>query len=170
MTDEMLSAAQRQALAAYAGIDRPDAVDDAALLEAVADRIGMTGELSIDPAGVVELMRGDILVALEAVADEDHELVEHPDQLQLAVFLRAAPGARAELEQAGLLDAEDDDTFDDNWSYAPWGAMCTRLARDAGLPVQMEALERAMAEAEAAVEGRDAAAFQQRLAALQHDG
>jgi hypothetical protein len=168
--DEVLSTTQRDELASFAGVAAAGA-DDEALLEAAAERIGMTGEMSIDPDGVVELVRGDIMVSLEAVTDEDRELVDHPDQLQLAVFLRPSSGdEREELEDHGFIDPPPGDALpDDEWAFAAWGAMCTRLSRSTGLPRQMEVLERAMTEAERVMEDGELDRFRDALSDLLHD-
>ena len=150
----ILTTSQRDALVSYVRIANAAELDDEALLEAVAEKIGMTGEMSLDPDGIVELMRGDILVALHAVSDDDLETVDHPEQLQLAVFLRPTSAAdRAELEQSQLIEPYEDADADEDWAIAGWGAICTRLPRDANLAQQMEVLEQVMTEAEAVVEG-----------------
>ena len=169
--DEVLTAAQRNALAAYVGVPNAREMDETALLEAVAEKIGMTGEMSIDPEGIVELQRGDVLITLAAVADEDRELVDHPEQLQLAVFVR--PGSeeeRAALELSELIEPPDEaDEEPAEWAFARWGAICTRLPRDADLARQMEVLEQVMTEAEAVLEDGNVDRFHERIAAVWHE-
>jgi hypothetical protein len=171
MDDEVLTTSQRTALVEYAGVVNAAAMDDTALLEAVAEKIGMTGEMSIDPDGIAELQRGDVLITLAAVADEDRELVDHPEQLQLAVFVR--PGSAEErraLEQSELIEPEaNDEEQDAEWAFASWGAMCTRLPRDADLARQMEMLEQVMTEAEAVLEDGNLDRFHERVAPLWHE-
>jgi hypothetical protein len=173
VSDEaLLTQAQRQELLAFVG-EADSAADDAELVGAAADRIGLTGEMAIDGAGVLELERGDVLVVLEAVGDEDAELVDHPELLHMGVYLKAdAPGRREELEQAGLLDPPeagepaDGTPEEEGWAFTWWGALCTRLRRDAPLPDQMEALHRIMNEAEGVVERGSVEPFFERLGDL----
>jgi hypothetical protein len=169
--DGMLSAAQREELLAYTATAADDAPDDAELLSRAADRIGMTGELAIDQEGVLELQRDNILVVLESVADEDRELVDHPELLHLAILVRPdSPAERKALEKANLLDAPSDppDVADD-WTYAWWGSMCTQLPRLTGLSIQLETLNRVMGEAERVMKQRDLTGYFDRMAWLQHE-
>ena len=168
--DEGLTTSQRNALREYAGVANARDLDDTALLEAVAEKIGMTGEMGIDPDGIVELQRGDVLVTLAAVAAEDRELVDHPEQLQLAVFVRPSSAEeRASLQESQLIEPPDESEDDAEWAFAAWGAMCTRLPRDADLARQMEMLEQVMTEAEAVLEDGNVDRFHERVAPLWHD-
>lgn len=168
MEDErILTSAQRAELTAYLGLADEAELDDGALLERAADRIGLTGELAVDPEGVLELERDQLLVVLESVAEEDAGLVEHPDRLHLSVYVRPdSEEERADLEAADLIEAEADDALE-GWTYAWWGAMCTQLPREAKLPEQLEALHLVMNEAETVLEGRDIAAFFRNLKGLE---
>lgn len=169
MSDEILTAAQRRELAAFAGVTDGGELDDAALLGAAAERIGLEGEMAIDPDGVLELERGDILVVLEAVPDEDAELVDRPDLLHLGVYLRTEGEAdRAALQRVGLLDPDPQagGEAEEGWSAAWWGSACTTLSRDAPLSAQMEALHRVMNSAEAVLERQDVDPFFEELDAL----
>jgi hypothetical protein len=169
--DEILNDAQRRDLGAYAGIAAADTLADAELLSRAAERIGMTGELAVDPDGVVELMRDDLLVVLESVADEDRDLVDHPELLHLAVLLRPrSDEERAALEAADLLDPREPSQPDaGEWTYAWWGSMATKLPRDTPLSAQMETLNRVLTEAEHVVERRELTGFFDRMAWLQHE-
>lgn len=155
--EEILTAEQRRDVAAFTDTADADALDDEALLSIAAEQIGMEGELAVDAGGMVELSRENILVILESVESEDAQYVEYPDQLHLAVYLRPASDEdRQRLEDADLLEpASAQDAIEaEGWSYAWWGAMCTNLPKSSDLPTQMQALERALTEAEAAVEAR----------------
>jgi hypothetical protein len=169
--DEILSDAQRRDLAAYGSVPDGAAPDDSELLSRAAERVGMTGELAVDPEGIIELMRDDILVVLESVADDDRELVDHPDLLHLAILLRPrSDDERAELEQQNLLDPREPAQAEaGEWTYAWWGSMATKLPRDTPLSTQMETLNRVMNEAEHVVERRELAGFFDRMAWLQHE-
>lgn len=165
MSDEqILSARQRQEMAEW--LDSPEAagLSDEELMTRAAERIGLEGELAIDEEGVLELEQDNLLVILEAVAEEDAELVEHPDLLHLSAYIRpASPEERLDLVEADLLEEEAESIGDEGWTYAWWGAMCTQLPRDATLPTQLEALHRAMAQAAALLERRDLPAFFKRM-------
>jgi hypothetical protein len=156
MTDDILTDAQRRDLADYAGVSAGPALDDAALLGAAAERIGLEGEMAVDPDGLIELERGDLLVILEAVAGEDAQYVDRPDLLHLGVYVKAdSAGRRAELEAAGLLEPADADgaqEVEGGWVLAWWGTSATTLPRDAPLPAQMEAMHRVMNSSEAVLE------------------
>jgi hypothetical protein len=173
--DEILNDGQRRDLAAYGSVSNPDAADDSELLSSAAERMGMTGELAVDPDGIIELMRDDILVVLESVSDEDRDLVDHPELLHLAILLRPrSEEGRAELERANLLDPRepaqsDSDGMASEWAYAWWGSMATKLARDTPLSTQMETLNRVMNEAELVVEQGELTGFFDRIAWLQHE-
>jgi hypothetical protein len=171
MTEELLNDEQRRDLAAYAALSDATGVDDSELLSRAADRMGMTGELAVDPDGLIELMRDDILVVLESVADEDRDLVDHPELLHLAVLLRPRNDQeRADLERSNLLDPREPAQDDaGEWAYAWWGSMATRLPRDTSLSRQMETLNRVMAEAEQVVERKELAGFFNRISWLQHE-
>jgi hypothetical protein len=167
--DPILTATQRRELLAFAGAANPD-MDDADLLGAAAEQIGLFGEMAIDADGVLELERGDVMVVLESVAEHDAELVERPDLLHLGIYLRAdSPERRSALEEAGLVDPPEPDepvgAADDEagWALAWWGALCTRLPRAATLPVQMQALHQVMNEAEAVLERGEVGPFFDRL-------
>jgi hypothetical protein len=180
--NDILTPSQRRELAAYAGIDGTG-LDDAGLLERVASRIGLTGELAIDPEGIVELERGDVLVALESVPEEDAHLVHRPDLLYVSVALRTrSTGERDELVKAGLLDPPDPDApeesltlraddapADEDWNFAWWGAFRTVLPTDAGVATQMEALHRVMEEASAVLERGEVGPFFERTAWLRDE-
>ena len=169
MTDDaILTAAQRAELAAFADVQPGD--DDGALLSAVADRIGLTGEMAIDPDGIVELERDGVLVILEAVAEEDRADTELPDALHLGVYLEVkSPAEREAFMNDDLLDGADDDDGGEEWALAWWGAFPTSLQRNAPLSEQMRALHAVMNEAHAVLEKRDAGDFHSRLAWLIHD-
>jgi hypothetical protein len=167
--DAILTAAQRRQLVEFTGMTAGD-IDDEELVGAAAERVGMTGELAIDADGVLELERGDVLVVLESVAEEDAGAVEHPELLHLGIYLKAdGPDRRAELEEAGLLDPPEPDEpvhgtpEEDGWAFTWWGALCTQLPREAGLPEQMQVLERIMNEAEAVLERGEVDPFFARL-------
>jgi hypothetical protein len=174
MTDEsLLTPSQRRELIAFAAPAADAAMDDAELIGAAAERIGMTGDMAIDDAGVLELERDGVLVVLEAVPDEDAELVEHPGMLHLGVYVQAGePARRAELEEAGIIDPpepgeEADGTpEEDGWAFAWWGANTTRLPREAPLPVQMQAMHDVMTEAVAVLERGSVGPFFDRLGDL----
>jgi len=166
--DAILTPAQRAELAAFAGVGETD--DDAALLSAVADRIGLTGEMAIDPDGIVELERDDVLVVLEAVADEDRGETDEPDALHLGVYLHVQSEAEREaLEDDDLLEVAEEGDPQDEWALAWWGAFPTTLARDAPLSAQMRALHAVMNEAHAVLERRDVGEFHTRLGWLMQD-
>jgi hypothetical protein len=169
MSEVILNDTQRRDLQAYSDAE-PGSMDDAGLLSAAADRMGMTGELAVDAEGILELVRDDVLVVLEAVADEDRDLVDHPDLLHLAVLLRVRTAEdRAALEKANLLDPDvPGEAAADDWAYAWWGSMATRLPQDTPISSQMEALNRVMGEAEQVLRNRDLAGFFDRMAWLQH--
>lgn len=170
MGEAILNDTQRRDLQAYTRAE-PGSLDDAGLLAAAADRMGMTGELAVDADGIIELMRDDALVVLEAVADEDRDLVDHPDLLHLAVLLRVrSADDRAALEKANLLDPDvPGQQATDEWAYAWWGSMATRLPRDTPISAQMEALNRVMGEAEQVLHSRDLTGYFDRMAWLQHE-
>ena len=162
--DQILSARQRRETADWLGIAEAGPLSDEELLTRAAEKIGLEGELAIDEEGVLELEQDDLLVILEEVTDEDAELVNHPELLHLSVYLRpASPDDRTDLVEADLLEEEAEAVGDEGWTYAWWGAMCTRLAKDASLPTRLEALHRAMTEAAALVERRDLPAFFSRM-------
>jgi hypothetical protein len=168
--DRILNAAQREDLARFTGDAAAATLDDATLLARAADRIGMSGEMAVDPEGTIELQRDDILVVIESVSEEDHELVDHPEMLHLAILLR--PGSKKErtaFEKANLLDTPEPGQDTDEWAYAWWGSMCTKLPRETGISAQMEALDRVMVEAEKVVQKRDLTGFFDRMAWLQHE-
>jgi hypothetical protein len=169
--DEILSDAQRRDLADYVSATDAATADDSELLSRAAERMGMTGEMAVDPEGIIELMRDDILVVLESVADADRELVDHPDLLHLAILLRPrSADERAELERQNLLDPREPAQAEaDEWTYAWWGSMATKLPRDTSLSTQMETLNRVMNEAEHVVERGELAGFFDRMAWLQHE-
>ena len=171
MEDEsILTEEQRQDVAAYVGLADANGLDDGALLERAADRIGLTGELAVDPEGILELEQDNLLVILESVVDEDAELVEHPEQLHLSIYVRPeSDEERAELEAADLIEQGADDA-EEGWTYAWWGAMCTKLPRTAKLTVQLEALHKVMKEAAQVLEKRDIAGFFHRLKWLELEG
>jgi hypothetical protein len=167
--DPILTGTQRGELLAFAPAAE-DGMDDAGLLEAAAEKIGLSGEMGIDADGVLELERGDVMVVLESVAEEDAEMVERPDLLHLGVYLRVdSPDRRAQLEEAGLVDppepgeTEAGSPEEAGWVLAWWGALCTRLPRDATLPAQMEVLHQVMNEAETVLERGEVGPFFDRL-------
>jgi hypothetical protein len=174
MTDEsLLTPSQRRELIEFAAPTADAAMDDAELIGAAADRIGLTGEMAIDDAGVLELERDGVLVVLEAVPDEDAELVEHPGMLHLGIYVQAEdPARRAELEESGLIDPPEPGEVvegmpeEDGWAFAWWGAHCTRLPREAPLAVQMQAMHNVMNEAVAVVERGSVGPFFDRLGEL----
>jgi hypothetical protein len=169
VSDDILNEAQRRELAAYTGTSVD--LNDAELLTRAAERLGMEGELAVDPDGVLELELDDVTVVLEAVADEDRDEVEHPDLLHLAVLLRAASDEeRTALNDADLVD-DDVTAHGENGEWLPawWGSICTRLPVDAPISARMEALARVMHEARAVLERRDLTGFFDRIAWLQHD-
>lgn len=166
--DAILTAAQRAELAQFAGVQAGD--DDAALLGAVAERIGLTGEMAIDPDGIVELERDDVLVILEAVPDEDRHETDQPDLLHLGVYLKVATAEqRQALEDDDLLEVAAEDERDEEWALAWWGAFPTTLERNAPVSAQMRALHAVMNEAHAVLTRRDVGDFHTRLAWLMHD-
>jgi hypothetical protein len=167
--DPILTEAQRRELLAFADTAKP-AMDDAELLGAAAEQIGLSGEMAVDTDGVLELERGDVMVVLESVAEEDVALVERPDLLHLGIYLRAdSADRRTALEEAGLIDPPDtDETGSDTpdeagWALAWWGALCTRLPREAALPLRMQTLHQVMNEAEAVLERGEVGPFFDRL-------
>jgi hypothetical protein len=159
MSESILTAPQRAELIAFTGDNAGSELDDADLIGAAAERIGLTGDMAIDEAGALELERDGILVVLDAIDDEDAEYVDHPDRLHVGVYLRAeTPERRAELEDAGLVDPPEPDMETDGtpeadgWAFAWWGAHATTLERTAPLPRQMQVLNDVMNEAEAVLE------------------
>lgn len=169
--EEILTPAQRRDVAAFADVAEPETLADEDLLSLAAEKIGLTGELAVDPDGILELEREQLLAVLEAVPDEDAHLVDHPDLLHLAVYVRPESEAeRRELEAAELLEAgAGEDELEDGWTYAWWGGMCTRLPRDADLPTQLAALHRALTEAETVLERRSLTGFFDRMDWLDND-
>lgn len=169
--EEILTPAQRRDVAAFAEVAEPDALGDEELLALAAEKIGLTGELAVDPEGVVELERDGLLAVLEAVPADDAHLVERPDLLHLAVYVQPESDARRrELEEAELLEAgSEEEDLEDGWTYAWWGGMCTRLPRDTDLPAQMTALHRALTEAETVLERRSLDGFFERMEWLDND-
>jgi hypothetical protein len=169
--DQILTPAQRLDLAAAAGIEHDASVSDADLLTLFAEKIDMSGELAIDPEGVLELGQDDVLVSLGTVPDEDRELADHPDLLHLSIMLR--PGSAEEqtrLEEADLLEPGEDRHGEDNeWVFAWWGSLCTQLPRDTGIAEQLKALHRVMMEAQQVVERGDVGDFFERIEWLRHD-
>jgi hypothetical protein len=169
--DQILTPAQRLDLAAAAGIEHDASVSDADLLTLFAEKIDMSGELAIDPEGVLELGQDDVLVSLGTVPDEDRELADHPDLLHLSIMLR--PGSAEEqtrLEEADLLEPGEDRHGEDNeWVFAWWGSLCTQLPRDTGIAEQLKALHRVMMEAQQVVERGDVGDFFERIQWLRHD-
>jgi hypothetical protein len=169
--DQILTPAQRLDLAAAAGVEHDASMSDADLLTAFAERIDMSGELAIDPDGVLELGQDDVLVSLGTVPDEDRELADHPDLLHLSIMLR--PGSAEEqtrLEEADLLEPGEDRHGEDNeWVFAWWGSLCTRLPRDTGISEQLKALHRVMIEAQQVVERGDVGDFFERIEWLRQD-
>ena len=162
--DQILNPRQRQETAEWLGAADAADVSDEELLTRAADRIGLEGELAIDEDGVLELERDDLLVILEEVTEEDAALVDHPELLHLSVYLRpASPDDRTDLVEADLLEEDAEAVGDEGWTYAWWGAMCTQLPKDVGLPTRLEALHRAMEEAAALLERRDLPAFFNRM-------
>jgi hypothetical protein len=169
LSDEILTDAQRRDLAAYTGTSLD--LNDGELLTRAAERMSMEGELAIDPEGVLELELDNVIVVLEAVADEDRAEVEHPDRLYMALLLRAqSDEQRKALRDSDLVD-EDAEPYGEagDWLPAWWGSMCTRLPADASLSSQLEALTRVMQEAQAVLERKDLAGFFDRMAWLQLD-
>jgi hypothetical protein len=169
VSDDILSGAQRRDLAAYTSTSVD--LNDGELLTRAAERMGMEGELAIDPEGVLELEFDGIIVVLESVAEEDRAEVEHPENLYLAVLLRASTDEeRNKLLEADLVD-EDAEPYGDggDWLPAWWGSMCTRLSADASLSDQLEALNRVMHEAQAVRQRGELAGFFDRMAWLQLD-
>jgi hypothetical protein len=169
--EEILTAEQRRDIAAFADLPERNELNDEELLARAAEKIGLTGELAVDPDGILELERDDLLAVLEAVPPEDAHLVERPDLLHLAVYVRPQSEAeRRELEDAELLEAgAAEDELEDGWTYAWWGGMCTKLPRDAGLPAQLTAIHRALAEAETVLEQRQLGDFFERMQWLDND-
>jgi hypothetical protein len=169
MTEDILSQAERRELATYTGTSLD--MNDSELLSHAADRMGMEGELAIDPEGVLELELDGVLVVLESVAAEDRDEVDHPDRLHLAVLLDAAEEeARARLREADLLDDDAVPVGDDGrWVPAWWGSMCTRLGDDAPLSTRLEAVNRVMQEAHTVLARGELAGFFDRMAWLQLD-
>lgn len=166
MTDDaILTDAQRAELARFAGVDAGG--DDAELLGAAAERIGLTGEMAIDPEGIIELERDDVLVILEAVPDEDRHETDQPNALHLGVYLQVKTAEqRQALEDDDLLEVAAEDEADEEWALAWWGAFPTTLQRDAAVSEQMTALHKVMNEAHAVLERRDVGEFHNRLAWL----
>ncbi|HSJ13114.1 MAG TPA: hypothetical protein VK939_01790 [Longimicrobiales bacterium] len=169
---DILNAEQRRDVVAFTGAADADTLDDEALITLAAEQIGMEGELAVDAGGMVELSRDNLLVILESVEDDDAQYVEHPDQLHLAVYLRPESDAdRQRLEDADLIEKSDEpDALEaDGWTYAWWGAMCTRLSKETDLPTQMETLHRVLGEAEAAVAAASPDRFFEATKWLEHD-
>lgn len=175
MSEDILSPAQRAELRAFTAAANSASTngqgngdDDAALLGAAAERIGMTGELAVDPEGGLELERDGILVALDTVAEEDTAEVEHPELLHVAVYVRPDSGERrVALQQAELLDGDDDlEQLEGGWLYTWWGGGCTTLPRTLALPDQMQALERIMTAAEDAIEAMDVNVYDEAVGEL----
>lgn len=169
--EDILTAEQRRAIAAFTDVPETNELNDEELLTRAADKIGLTGELAVDPDGVLELERDDLLAVLEAVPAEDAQLVERPDLLHLAVYVRPESEAdRHALEDAELLEAgATEDELEDGWTYAWWGGMCTKLPRDTDLPTQLTALHRALSEAETVLENRRLGDFFERMQWLDND-
>jgi hypothetical protein len=169
--DQILTPAQRLDLAAAAGVEHDAGMTDADLLTVFAESIDMSGELAIDPDGVLELGQDDVLVSLGSVPDEDRELADHPDLLHLSIMLR--PGSAEEqtrLEEADLLEpGEDRHGEEDEWVFAWWGSLCTKLPRDTGIAEQLKALHRVMNEAQQVVERRDIGDFFERIEWLRQE-
>lgn len=169
--DRILTPAQRQDLAAATGMTSTDTTSDEELISRFAEQIDMSGELAVDPDGVLELELDDVLVALHSVPDEDRDLADNPDLLHLSVMLR--PGSDEELarlEEAELLDAgEDRHGENEEWVYAWWGSLCTQLPRDAEISTQLKALHRVMEEAQRVLERGSVGDFFERLDWLRHD-
>jgi hypothetical protein len=169
MSDEILRDDERRDLAAYTSTSLD--MNDEELLTRAADRIGMEGDLAVDPDGILELERDDVVVILEPVAPEDRDEVDHPDMLHMAILLKApAEEQRRRLVEDDLVDEEamawDEES---QWVPAWWGAMCTRLPADSPLSTRLEALNRTMQEAHAVLERRDVTGFFDRMAWLQHE-
>lgn len=164
---EILTEQQRRDMAAYIGAGAGEELDDEALLTRAAEKIGLEGELAVDAEGVLELERDNVLVILESVMDEDAELMDHPNHLHLSVYLRPeSEQQHAELVEADLLEEDAEEVAGENeegWIYAWWGSMCTQLGRETALPQQLEALSRAMDEAEKLMERRDLPEFFKRM-------
>ncbi|CAN5641991.1 hypothetical protein BH23GEM9_BH23GEM9_06830 [soil metagenome] len=152
--EQILTPAQRHDLAAFAETGPAEDMEDADLLSLAAGKIGMTGELAVDPDGVLELQRDNLLVALEMVPEEERDDFEHADLLHLSIMLSpASEEERAELERSELLEpGEARHGENGEWINAWWGSMSTNLHRTTGIARQMEALERVMTQAEAVVE------------------
>jgi hypothetical protein len=169
--EQILTTAQRADLAAANGIADAAGMSDADLLTQFAERIDMSGELAVDPDGVLELESDDVLVALQTVPDEDRELADNPDLLHLSILLRPESDAeRAKLEAAELLDAgEGRHGENDEWIHAWWGSLCTVLPRDASITQQLEALNRVMDEAQRVLERGSVGDFFERLEGIRHD-
>jgi hypothetical protein len=169
--EDILTREQRLDVAAFADVPPTNELNDEELLARAAEKIGLTGELAVDPDGILELEREQLLAVLEAVPPEDAHLVERPDLLYLAVYVR--PGSddeRRELENAELLETgAGEDELEDGWTYAWWGGMCTRLPRDTDLPTQLSALHRALTEAEAVMQRRSLEDFFERMQWLDND-
>jgi hypothetical protein len=167
MSEAILNPAQRRDLAQYTSTSVD--LNDSELLTRAAERLGMEGELAVDPDGVLELELDDVIVVLETVADEDRDDLQHPDMLYLAVLLRASTSDQQQaLRDADLID-EDAEAHDEQGEWLPawWGSMCTRLAADAPISTQLEAVNRVMQEAQAVLARRDVAGFFDRMAWLQ---
>lgn len=169
--EEILSPKQRRDVAAFVDLSLDFQPTDEDLLTRAAEKIGLTGELAVDPDGILELEREPLLAVLEAVPPEDAELVERPDLLHLALYLRPdSDEHRRELEEAELLEAGDvDDELEDGWTYAWWGGICTRLPRDTDLPTQLTALHRVLEEAEVVMERGSLGDFFERIQWLDND-
>jgi hypothetical protein len=167
MSNDILTDGQRRDLASFTSTSLD--LNDSELLSRAADRIGMEGELAIDPDGILELELDDVIVVLESVADEDRDEVDHPDMLHMAVLLRAATAERrGSLVESDLVD-EDASAWDEGGEWVPawWGSMATRLPQDAPLSTRLEALTRAMQESHGVLERRDLTGFFDRMAWLQ---
>ncbi|HSJ23321.1 MAG TPA: hypothetical protein VK929_01470 [Longimicrobiales bacterium] len=169
MSESILTATERQDLAQYTGTSVD--LNDEELLTRAAEKIGMAGELAVDPEGVLELELDEVAVVLEKVADEDRDEVDHPELLHLTVLLRAeTEDQREALQQADLVDDDTTPYGDDGrWLPAWWGSMCTRLPADTSISTRLETVNRVMDEAQGVVERRELAGFFDRMAWLQHD-
>ncbi|MCI0432676.1 MAG: hypothetical protein L0271_03355 [Gemmatimonadetes bacterium] len=147
----MLNPHERHELNALLGIDAATgSVPDDELLRQAAAALDLRGRVGFDPSGIVELVRGNLLVAVEALGPADAAAEDDPNNLRLSVYIDAQPEAdRVELEAAGLLDPEEHE-FQPNekWLHAWWGAAILALQRNAGLVLRLDALGRAMDEAE----------------------
>jgi hypothetical protein len=169
--EPVLTPAQRLDLAVFSGLQDDADLSDAELLARFAEHIDMTGELAVDPDGVLELERDDILVALETVPEDDRAFADHPDLLHLSIMLRPASDEELQrLEQAELLDpGEDRHGEAEDWIFAWWGSLCTNIPRDAAISRQLLALNRVMDDARRVVERGSIGDFFDRLQDLRID-